>query len=91
MPTFEFHGDKSAKFWSIDLRGKSFTVRFGKISTTGQTQTKEFADEAKAKKEYDKLVAEKAKKGYVETASSTVPPGQEPCCTSAPLSDDGFR
>ena len=60
MPTFEFRDDKSSKFWGIELRSKSFTVRYGKIGTTGQAQTKEFADEAKAKKEYDKLIAEKA-------------------------------
>jgi uncharacterized protein (TIGR02996 family) len=73
MPHFEFRGDKSAKFWSIDLQGERLTVRFGKIGTAGQTQTKEFADEARAKKEYDKLVAEKVKKGYGETGDVSVP------------------
>jgi predicted DNA-binding WGR domain protein len=83
MPTFEFRDDKSAKFWSIELQGKSFTVRFGKLGTAGQTQTKDFADEAKAKKEYDKVVAEKVKKGYVETASESVPTGGEPSGANA--------
>jgi predicted DNA-binding WGR domain protein len=44
MRRFKFRDDKSAKFWSIDLQGKSFTVRFGKIGTAGQTQTKDFAE-----------------------------------------------
>ena len=44
MRKFEFRDEKSAKSWSIDLRGKSFTVRFGKIGAAGQTQTTEFAN-----------------------------------------------
>lgn len=67
MRTFEFKDAKSNKFWNIELSGSSFTVTFGRIGTTGQTQTKEFVDKAAAKKEHDKLVAEKLKKGYVET------------------------
>jgi predicted DNA-binding WGR domain protein len=66
MRTFEFRDDKSAKFWSIDLQAKSYTVRFGKIGAAGQTQTTEFASEAEARAGQDKLVAEKIKKGYVE-------------------------
>jgi predicted DNA-binding WGR domain protein len=70
MRTFTLTDDKSNKFWNIELQGNKFTVQFGKIGTNGQTQVKEFADEAAAKKEYDKLVTEKTKKGYVETSSS---------------------
>jgi predicted DNA-binding WGR domain protein/cell wall assembly regulator SMI1 len=56
------------KFWSIrlDPGETSFTVRFGKQGTEGQEKTKDFDDAAAAKKEYDKLVAEKVKKGYEE-------------------------
>jgi predicted DNA-binding WGR domain protein len=63
---FEFIGGSSQKFWEIALAGKSFTVRFGRIGTAGQSQTKSFADEAKAKREVENLIAEKVKKGYVE-------------------------
>jgi uncharacterized protein (TIGR02996 family) len=73
MRHFEFRDDKSAKFWSIDLQGTRFTVQFGKLGTTGQTQTKDFADEATARKEHDKLVAEKVKKGYVEVGAAAAP------------------
>jgi uncharacterized protein (TIGR02996 family) len=72
MRRFEFRDDMSAKFWSIDLQGKSFTVRFGKIGTAGKTQTKEFASESQARVEHDKLVAEKVKKGYVEAGGAPV-------------------
>src|SRR5215475_8421289 len=67
MRTFEFTDDKSNKFWNIELQGKEFTVTFGRIGTKGQTQTKSFADAAKAQAAHDKLVAEKLGKGYVET------------------------
>src|SRR5947209_8737880 len=79
MRRFEFREEKSAKFWSIDLQGTSFTVCFGKIGSAGQTQVKDFSDEARARKEHDKLIAEKTRKGYVEIpaqeTSSAAPPG----------------
>jgi predicted DNA-binding WGR domain protein len=65
---FEFVGDSSNKFWEMSLSGNTFTVRFGRIGTAGQSQTKTFADETKAKAEAQKLIAEKIKKGYVEKA-----------------------
>ena len=64
MPRFEFSEGTSNKFWEIELSGVSFTTTFGKIGTAGQSSTKEFATEQAAKKEYDKLIAEKTKKGY---------------------------
>ena len=65
MPRYEFSEGTSNKFWQIDLSGKSFTTTYGKIGTGGQTTVKTFKTDAEAKKEYDKLVAEKTKKGYV--------------------------
>ena len=66
MRHFEFIGGSSRKFWEILVSGNSFTVRFGRIGTAGQSQKKTFADEPKAKREAEKLVAEKMKKGYAE-------------------------
>ena len=63
---FEFVGGSSQKFWEISVSGNSFAVRFGRIGTAGQSQTKTFADEAKAKREAENLIVEKVKKGYVE-------------------------
>lgn len=64
MPRYEFSEGTSNKFWEINLSGKSFTTTYGKIGTGGQTTIKQFKSDAEAKKEYDKLVAEKVKKGY---------------------------
>jgi uncharacterized protein (TIGR02996 family) len=75
MRSFVFTDEKSNKFWNIELQGTSFTVTFGRVGTKGQTQTKKFTTDAKAKTEHDKLVAEKLKKGYVETTpGATAPP-----------------
>lgn len=63
---FEFVDGSSSKFWEIWMDGNAVTTQWGRIGTTGQTKTKTFADEAKAQKEYDKLLAEKTGKGYVE-------------------------
>ena len=63
---FEFIGGSSRKFWEILVSGNSFTVRFGRIGTAGRSQKKTFADEPNAKREAEKLVAEKLKKGYAE-------------------------
>jgi predicted DNA-binding WGR domain protein len=63
---FEFSEDGSNKFWEIRVEGASHTVRFGKIGTDGQTTTKELESAAAARKDADKLIAEKTKKGYEE-------------------------
>ncbi len=67
MRTFQYSDAKSHKFWNIEVSGSSFTVTYGKIGTSGQTQTKSFASAEKAQTEADKLIREKLKKGYVET------------------------
>src|SRR5262245_51595688 len=65
MPRYEYSEGTSNKFWEIELSGKSFTCRFGKIGSNGQTQLKEHATPAAAKAAYEKLIDEKTKKGYV--------------------------
>jgi DNA ligase-1 len=63
---FEFSDDKSNKFWSIAVDGANVTVCFGRVGTSGQTQTKSFADAAAAAKHAERLIDEKTKKGYTE-------------------------
>jgi uncharacterized protein (TIGR02996 family) len=70
MRTFQYSDARSHKFWSIDVKGKSFTVTFGKDGAAGQTKIKEFADANKAKAAADKLIAEKLGKGYRETTAA---------------------
>ena len=68
---FVFQDFKSQKFWSIEVVGTDVTVNYGKLGTAGQTQVKNYATTEEAEKAADKLIAEKTKKGYVETAEET--------------------
>jgi DNA ligase-1 len=64
---FEFAEGSASKFWEISQAGNDVTVRFGKIGTQGQTQTRTFDDASAAQKHAEKLIAEKTKKGYLES------------------------
>jgi uncharacterized protein (TIGR02996 family) len=64
MPIYELSEGTSHKFWEIELDGSSFTARWGKIGTQGQSKRQDFDSPAEAKREYDKLIASKLKKGY---------------------------
>ena len=70
---FEYKDAKSDKFWEIELDGNSYTVHYGRCGTNGQTKTKDYADEKKAKKEFEKIIAKKMKSGYVEIGSAPPP------------------
>jgi predicted DNA-binding WGR domain protein len=74
---FQFIDGSSKKFWAIELEGPSLTVHFGRIGTAGQTKEKSFSDADAAKREYEKLVTEKTKNGYVETHPSDAAPVSE--------------
>ncbi len=63
----EFEEGTSSKFWRARVEGKTLYVNYGKIGSNGQTQVKDFANAAGAQTEYDKLVREKRKKGYVDS------------------------
>ncbi|MGZ3418997.1 MAG: WGR domain-containing protein [Polyangiales bacterium] len=77
MPRYEFSEGTSNKFWEINLDGASFTTTYGKIGANGQTTIKKFGSAAEAKKEYDKLVAEKTKKGYALAGDAPAAPAVE--------------
>ncbi len=67
---FEFVGGTSAKFWEVAVSGGDVTVRYGRLGTQGQSQTKTFGDPAAAQRHADKLIREKTGKGYCETAAA---------------------
>lgn len=64
---FEFTEGGSKKFWEIGQTGCDMSIRYGRIGTNGQTRTKTFPDEARTAREVQKLIAEKMKKGYLES------------------------
>jgi predicted DNA-binding WGR domain protein len=61
-----YKDEKSDKFWTVQVSGKVLTVIFGKTGTAGRTNIKEFETAELARKEADKLIKEKVKKGYME-------------------------
>lgn len=65
---FEFVGGNSAKFWEAGVAGCDVTVRYGRLGTDGQQQTKTLASPAAAQKHAESLIAAKLRKGYVECA-----------------------
>ena len=88
MPRYEFSEGSSNKFWEIVLEGTSFTTTYGRIGTDGQSSLKEYDSEAQAKKEYDKLVAEKTKKGYTLTSGGGAAPAPKPAAAAKKPSFD---
>jgi uncharacterized protein (TIGR02996 family) len=70
MRTFVFTDARSKQFWNIDLQGARFIVSQGEVGGKGQTQTTTLSDEEQAQKAHDQLVAEKLRRGYVETTPS---------------------
>jgi len=67
---FEQSEGSSRKFWEVQAEGTELTVRFGKIGTAGQMQTKSLPSADACAKELEKLVREKVKKGYAEVGSA---------------------
>ncbi len=66
---FEFIGGTSAKFWEIAHNGSEVTVRFGRIGTAGQSQTKSFPNAEAAARHAEKLIGQKTGKGYQEAVA----------------------
>ncbi len=98
MPRYELSDGKSNKFWEINLDGDTFTVNYGRIGTSGQSSTKVFATEEKARNEHDKLVKSKEKKGYKLVGESTAPtskdasnPDLEEAIFADPTSPDAWQ
>ena len=67
-----YQGGSSNKFWNITVEGNKHTVVYGRAGASGKSSTKEFADEAAAIKNAQKLIKAKKGKGYVEAAVKTV-------------------
>jgi len=69
MRRFELVEGSASKFWEIEQTDSNeLNLRWGRIGTAGQSQTKAFADAGKAKAALDKLVKEKTGKGYAEAS-----------------------
>ena len=65
---FEFVSGSSAKFWEITNNNREVTVRYGRIGSNGQTQTKSFTSDAAANTHALQQINSKLAKGYCELA-----------------------
>lgn len=77
MRRLEFVEGTSSKFWQAEVKGKTFSVVYGKIGTNGQRKDKDFPTEAAAQKEFEKKLAEKLKEGYKEAGAAPEAPKVE--------------
>ena len=66
MTEYRLVAGASNKFWRIGVEGTDLTVEFGRVGTKGQRVVKSFEDEDRARREMNKLVLEKTRKGYEE-------------------------
>jgi len=90
MARYEYSEGTSSKFWEINLSGKSFTTTYGKLGAKGQTTIKTFSSEAEARKEHDKLIAEKVKKGYAPAGKGKpAAKAEKPAAQEAPSKAKG--
>ena len=64
---FEFVDGSSAKFWEASVVHNAVIVRYGRLGTDGQEQTKPFAAADLAQRHAEGLIRQKLAKGYVET------------------------
>ncbi|MCM1079808.1 MAG: WGR domain-containing protein [Bacteroidales bacterium] len=63
---FIYKNEKTSKFWWIDYGECCFAVGYGKCGSVGTFLVKEFGTEEECRKEAEKLVRSKIRKGYVE-------------------------
>ena len=65
---FEFVEGTSSKFWEVTTNGREVTVRYGRIGSNGQTQSKSFTSDAAANTDALRQMSAKLAKGYRELA-----------------------
>ncbi|MBI4817968.1 MAG: WGR domain-containing protein [Deltaproteobacteria bacterium] len=71
MLTFE--AGSSRKFYELEVQSTDLLIRFGRLGTDGQTQTRSFDSELDAVKAYGKKLAEKEKEGYTRQLAAPAP------------------
>lgn len=63
---FEFVEGSSSKFWEVWTEGANVKTRYGRIGSSGKITEKNEGDAPGAQMAFERLVAEKTKKGYRE-------------------------
>jgi predicted DNA-binding WGR domain protein len=87
---FFYQDDKSNKFWTVEVVGKTCVTTHGRIGANPRETRKDFPTENAALREVDKQVAAKVKKGYMEGDLSSVPEYVKPDWSTMTMSDEVF-
>ena len=75
MRRFEYVQGNQAKFWEISRRGALLTVGSGRIGGTSKVRNKQLTDYMAAEQEFDRLIRDKLRRGYVEVEAASEPEG----------------
>jgi len=75
---FEYIQGNQAKFWEVSRRGASLTVASGRIGGQPKTRTKQLSDFMAAEQEFDRLIRDKLRRGYVDVHEATEADGSIP-------------
>jgi predicted DNA-binding WGR domain protein len=70
---FEYIQGNQAKFWEVARKGAVLTVSSGKIGGTPKTRTKQLDDFMAAEQEFDRLIRDKLRRGYIEVEEASEP------------------
>ena len=60
----EYNDKASQKFWEVSATGNTINIKYGRLGTNGQNSVKKMGTPDAAKKEVEKLIKSKLKKGY---------------------------
>lgn len=63
---FEFIQGNQAKFWEVNRRGETLSIRSGRIGGNPEVKYKTHEDFMAAEREFDRLIRDKIQRGYVE-------------------------
>jgi len=72
--SLEFQEGTSRKFWQVTVSGSEVSIRFGRISSDGQSSVKKFPDAKKAQEFADRQHQVKLSKGYASGAGTVARP-----------------
>ncbi len=84
---FYYQDDRSNKLWIIELTGNQYVTTHGRVGSKLRDTRKQFASEDETRQEFEKQIASKLKKGYVE---GIAPVYEKPDWPSLSMSEDVF-
>jgi predicted DNA-binding WGR domain protein len=87
---FYFQDETSNKFWTIELTGSTCVTTNGRVGAKPRETRKDFPDAASAQRDFDRQIAAKVAKGYVEGSRADIPKHNATDWSKLTMSDDVF-